>query len=93
QGANSIAGAIIIRTNDPSFVPESRFQAVYGTRDLVRAAAMLNVPISEEVAARLALDYYARDNVIHYVNPAFDGTGTDRDLETRNLRFKLLYRP
>ncbi|MGX5776421.1 TonB-dependent receptor [Methylorubrum zatmanii] len=93
QGANSIAGAIIIRTNDPSFVPESRFQAVYGTRDLMRAAAMLNVPISEEVAARLALDYYARDNVIHYVNPAFDGTGTDRDLETRNLRFKLLYRP
>lgn len=93
QGANSIAGAIIIRTNDPTFVPESRFQAVYGTRDLMRAAAMLNVPISEEVAARLALDYYARDNFINYVNPAFNGAGTDRDLETRNARFKLLYRP
>lgn len=93
QGANSIAGAILIRTNDPVFVPESRFQAVYGSRDLMRAAAMLNVPISEEVAARLALDYYARDNFITYVNPAFNGAGTDLDLETRNLRFKLLYRP
>ncbi|GJE77096.1 TonB-dependent receptor [Methylorubrum suomiense] len=93
QGANSIAGAIVIRTNDPTFVPEARFQALYGSRDLKRTAAMLNMPISDEVAARLAVDYYGRDNFINYINPAFNGTGTDLDLETANIRFKVLYRP
>lgn len=93
QGANSIAGAILVRTNDPTFTPESRFRATYGSRDLMRGSAVLNGPLSDQVAARLAVDYHARNNIINYINPAFNGAGTDLDLEARNVRFKLLWLP
>ena len=93
QGANSIAGAIVVRTNDPTFTPEARFRSAYGSRNLMRGSAFVNGPLSDEMAARLAVDFHARDNIIDYVSPAFNGTGTDLDPQARNARLKLLWRP
>lgn len=93
QGANSIAGAIVVRTKDPSFTPEGAVQLEYGTDNRKRASFMYSAPITEDLAARVALDYAGRDTFIKYVNPAFNQGETDQDFELANARVKLLWRP
>ncbi|MCE7029228.1 TonB-dependent receptor [Jiella avicenniae] len=92
QGANSIAGAIVINTKDPVFEREAAAQVEYSSLETRRGSMMLNSPLLQDMAARVAIDYYARDNFIDYTNPAFASSG-DQDLETRNARAKLLFRP
>lgn len=91
QGANSIAGAIIVNTKDPSFTPEGAVQLQYGSRNMRRVSAMASGQIATDLAARVALDYSARDTFITYTNPAF--VRTDQDFSYRNARAKLLWRP
>ncbi|MBL3569962.1 hypothetical protein BV509_03135 [Rhodovulum sulfidophilum] len=93
QGANSIAGAVIVNTKDPTFTPEGAFQLQYGTNNMKRASAVVSGPLSDQVAARLSLDYYGRDTFIDFVNPAYDNGGNDEDIEYKNARFKLLWAP
>lgn len=93
QGANSIAGAIIVKTKDPSFSPEGAVQLQYGSRNKRRVSAMYSAPIAQDLAARIALDYSARDTFITYTNPAYTETGTGHDFESRNARVKLLWQP
>lgn len=81
QGANSIAGAIIVQTNDPTFEPEGRALLEYGSNNRRRAAIAYSGPITEELAARLALDYSARDTFIDYVNPDFAKGDLDQDFD------------
>ncbi|MEM9030330.1 MAG: TonB-dependent receptor [Pseudomonadota bacterium] len=92
QGANSIAGAIIVDTNDPTFERELRFRVVGGSRKRRGAAMVASGPVTDELATRIAFDYSARDTFINYTNAAFL-TPDDLDLETFNARGKLLWRP
>ena len=92
QGANSIAGAIVINTKDPVFERQAAAQVEFGSLETRRASIMLNSPLLEDLAGRVAIDYYARDNFIDYTNPAFASAG-DQNLETRNARAKLLWQP
>lgn len=94
QGANAIAGAIIVNTKDPSFTPEGAYQAEIGSYGTRRASLALSGPIVEdELAARIALDYSGRDTFIDYINTGFRRTGTDQDFKAFNGRFKLLWEP
>ena len=94
QGANSIAGAVVVHTKDPTFQREGAAQLVAGNGGTRRASAMLSGPLAEgELAARLALDYSVRDTFIDYVNPRFAQGDTDQDFAARNARLKLLWRP
>lgn len=94
QGANAIAGAIIVNTNDPTFVPEAAYQAEFGSYNTKRASFTLSGPlVKDELAARLALDYSGRDTFIDYINPNFRIGGTDLDFRSLNARFKLLWQP
>lgn len=93
QGANSIAGAVIVHTKDPTFTPEGAVQLQYGSRNKRRAAIAYSAPISDDLAARIALDYTARDNFIDYVNPAFLGDKSDLNTRMMNGRLKLLWQP
>lgn len=94
QGANAIAGAIIVNTNDPTFTPEAAYLAEIGSYGTKRSALAVSGPfIENELAARLAIDYSARDTFITYANPAFTRGETDEDLRAFNLRLKLLWRP
>ncbi|REG43909.1 hypothetical protein EQ718_12140 [Paracoccus versutus] len=89
QGANSIAGAIIARTKDPIFQPQGAAQMEYGSHSRLMASGSL----SEDLAGRIAVDYWARDNCIDYTNPAFAVGSTDRDHESHTIRAKLLWQP
>ncbi|KAF1071785.1 MAG: Pesticin receptor [Pseudomonas citronellolis] len=93
QGANAIAGAIIVKTKDPSFTPEGAYQAEIGSYNTRRSALAVSGPLTQELAGRLAVDYSARDTYIDYTNPSFKSHGTDQDFRSLNLRGKLLWMP
>ncbi|SMX51063.1 TonB-dependent receptor [Actibacterium lipolyticum] len=93
QGANSIAGAIVVNTKDPTFVREGAAQLQFGSNDMKRASLAVSGPLSDQVAARLSLDYYGRSNYIDYTNPSFVEGATNLDQEAKTARFKLLWQP
>ena len=94
QGANAIAGAILVNTKDPTFTPEAAYQAEIGSYHTKRASIALSGPIIEnELAARIALDYSGRDTFIDYINSGFASEGTDQDFMEFNARTKFLWEP
>lgn len=93
QGANAIAGAIIVKTKDPTFTPEAAYQAEIGNYNARRSSLAASGPLARDLAGRLALDYSARDTFIDYTNPKFASHGTDQDFRALNLRGKLLWLP
>ncbi len=94
QGANAIAGAILVNTKDPTFTPEASYQAEIGNYHQKRASFAVSGPlIEDELAARLAIDYSGRDTFIDYINSGFAHAGTNQDFKEFNARFKLLWEP
>lgn len=94
QGANAIAGAIIVNTKDPTFTPEAAYQTEISSYHGKRASIALSGPIIEDqLAARLAVDYSGRDTFIDYISPGFQHGKTDQDFSALNARFKLLWQP
>lgn len=94
QGANAIAGAIIVNTKDPTFTREGAFLAELGSYNTRRTAFMLSGPIiADQLAGRISLDYSGRDTFIDYINPNFQRNYADQDFRALNLRAKLLWRP
>lgn len=93
QGANSIAGAMIVNTKDPTFTREGAYQLEYGTLNRRRASIAFSGPLSDQLAARVSLDYSGRDTFIDYVSPRYTQGITDLDFEHLSGRFKLLWRP
>jgi len=94
QGANAIAGAIVVNTKDPTFTPETSYQAEIGNYHQKRASFASSGPlIEDQLAARMAIDYSGRDTFIDYINSNFAHEGTDQDFKEFNGRFKLLWEP
>lgn len=93
QGANAIAGAIVVNTKDPTFTPEFAAQAIYGSRNKKRLSFAASGPLSSDLAARFSLDYTGRDTFVAYTNPAFTQPNFDYDFQSLNGRIKLLWQP
>jgi iron complex outermembrane recepter protein len=94
QGANAIAGAIVVNTKDPTFTPEASYLAEIGSYNMKRVAGAVSGPIIDnQLAARLAIDYTGRDTFIDYINSSFSRGETNQDFSSLNGRFKLLWEP
>lgn len=93
QGANAIAGAIIVNTRDPSFTPEGAWRLEAGNYNQRGASLMWSAPLSDELAARVSLDYSARDTFIDYVGSNFIQNDIGQDFMNANARVKLLWQP
>ncbi|MCQ0091954.1 TonB-dependent receptor [Roseovarius sp. M141] len=93
QGANAIGGAIVVNTNDPIFEREGAYRLEFGDYDQNRASLMLNTPLWQDFAMRVALDYSARDTFINYNGAAFIQNEIGQNFETINGRAKLLWAP
>ncbi|WP_137131921.1 TonB-dependent receptor [Rhizobium sp. FY34] len=94
QGANAIAGALIVKTKDPTFDPEVSYQGEIGSYKTRRASVAVSGPIIEdELAGRIALDYSGRDTFIDYINSGFYENGTDQNFKSFTGRAKLLWEP
>ncbi|EBS2695104.1 TonB-dependent receptor [Salmonella enterica subsp. enterica serovar Newport] len=92
QGRNSIAGAIVMSSKDPTFDWESSVKASGGNQGSTTASAMLSGPIIEEqLAFRLSADRQRRDSFVNLIS--YEPVGNPREIEATNLRGKLLFNP
>lgn len=90
-GRNTTGGAVLMKTNDPSFSgPSAALSATYGRFDAKQASAIVNLPlVDDRIAVRAAYQIDKRDG---YINDVTSG----RKLGSRNNwigRAKLLMKP
>lgn len=89
QGRNALAGAIIIKTNDPVFDPEYKLHVEAGSRDHLRFGLVANTPlIKDRLALRFAAEYSENDGFVD--NPTLGIDDYDAR-EMTNYRAKLLW--
>ena len=91
QGRNSLAGAIFIRTNDPTYEPEGQYRVAFGT-DNTRALSVAygDALIEDQLAFRIAIDDQSTDGFI--TNEVLDDDEAGEDSST-TIRAKLLFEP
>ncbi|WP_322617598.1 TonB-dependent receptor [Pseudomonas sp. BIC9C] len=90
QGRNSLAGAVVIQTKNPTFVPSFSAQAnggTYGERG--GAVAGGGAIVDDKIAGRIAVDYQEGDG---YIDNLFNGDDANKT-RTANYRGKLLVLP
>ena len=91
-GRNAIAGIVVMTSKDPTFDWESSVKAGGGNQSSTVASAMLSGPIIEDqLAVRLSADRQRRDSFVNLIS--YDPVGDPREIETTNLRGKLLFNP
>ncbi|MEM1411281.1 MAG: TonB-dependent receptor [Pseudomonadota bacterium] len=65
QGRNSLAGAVVIRSQDPTFERELKARGDVGSFDELRLAGALNLPLIEDtLAMRLSYEAYRSDGEV-----------------------------
>lgn len=91
-GANSIAGAINIRTRDPVFSNEGAIRLEAGSEDRFLGALMANGALSDSVALRFTYERQQEDAYINF--PAGLPAGSEAaEIELTTSRLKLLWEP
>nr|WP_315457296.1 TonB-dependent receptor [uncultured Sphingorhabdus sp.] len=88
-GKNTTAGAISITTNQPTFNFESRAEVTVGNLDFRQAKAAVSGPLSDTIAARIAVSTTSRRGTIFNVT-------SDRYINEQDnigLRGTLLFQP
>ncbi|MCW5625051.1 MAG: TonB-dependent receptor plug domain-containing protein, partial [Burkholderiales bacterium] len=90
QGRNSLAGAVVIKTHDPTDYWEGAARITAGERDLFSPAFMLSGPISDDFSFRISGETARGNKGITYSIP--EAASLDDD-EYRNTRVKLRFRP
>ena len=94
QGPDSIAGAVYVNTNDPTYEYEGAVRALAGNFETYQISGMANLPLVEDqLALRAAIDYRDHESFVGFTFPEED-IGADR-LEDSYLtgRVKLLWEP
>ncbi|MEL6647897.1 MAG: TonB-dependent receptor [Pseudomonadota bacterium] len=91
QGRNALAGAVVIRSKDPSFDREAKVRVGFGSRNTYETAFAFNVPfIKDRLALRFSAENYQSDGWI--ANPTLGIDDFDeRDAST--IRAKLRWDP
>jgi len=95
SGRASLAGAIYLKTNDPTFEWDSAARATYGEHETAEVAVAGGGPLLDNVLAfRVAAEYQRRESDLNYQGyemwDAFDDFKTD---EYYQIRSKLLLTP
>ena len=91
QGKNTAAGAVLVKTKDPTFSWQAMAEITAGTHELLSTGVMLSGPlIPNELAFRVAGQIYRAENDIHYTDPGNARLGEDR---FGNIRGKILWTP
>ncbi|RYE02935.1 MAG: TonB-dependent receptor [Sphingomonadales bacterium] len=88
-GKNTTAGAINIRTNQPTFDFEGRAEVSLGDYNFRQAKLSVSGPLSEKLAARIAVSSTSRRGAIYNVNGGNWVNGQDN----LGVRGQLLFRP
>ena len=91
QGRNSIAGAVVVQTRDPTFFWESKVRARVGTKDRHQTSAMVSGPLTESLAFRATVDHSDGESFVDFRGP--QGVDDVEDDESLTFRGKLLFAP
>ena len=90
QGRNALAGAIYIKTKDPTYDWEAAGRFQYGSHDFKSVAAALSGPLLEnQLAFRLSGEWTEQDSTIEVIGQSEEPF--ERDFF--NVRGKLLFEP
>ena len=91
QGRNTLAGSILVRSEDPTYEPEGKYRVSYGTDNTHAVSfAYSNAIIADELAFRIAIDDQATDGYVNNVLLEDDEYGASSNTTVRG---KLLYEP
>ncbi|MFT7723815.1 MAG: TonB-dependent receptor [Roseateles sp.] len=90
QGRNALAGALTIKTHDPSDHWQAAARLNVGEAGLVAPALLLSGPIGSDWAFRFATEQARGNKGIRYTAPGDESLDDDT---YRNNRFKLRWRP
>lgn len=93
QGANSIAGAVVVNTKDPTFDKAGSLQLVYGSYNKTRVSGAYSMALSEDVAVNLSFDHSERDSYIEYTSDDFDAGDAPISPSNTTVRAKVLWAP
>lgn len=91
QGRNAIAGAVVMKTADPSFLWGSKVKLAAGTHDHRQYAGMLTGPLSKDIAFRISADRFERTSSAD-IEP-YEPVGDPKKIHNTTIRGKLLYAP
>ncbi|MEM6662454.1 MAG: TonB-dependent receptor [Pseudomonadota bacterium] len=84
SGRNALAGAVIVRSKDPTFEPEAKVRLGIGSGETFQASFAANQPLIEDtLAIRVSADFNHTSGFID--NPT---TGRDDDGGVENLTFR-----
>jgi iron complex outermembrane receptor protein len=99
-GASSTGGAVEIKSKDPDFKGIGGYaEAKVGNYNDQQITAAINLPISDTLAARVAINYENRKSFSHNVANTFPQAaaayplGDPGSVHDRNLRIGLLWKP
>ncbi|MCF1494524.1 TonB-dependent receptor [Agrobacterium vitis] len=91
QGRNALAGAVVIKTKDPTFTPEVILREEIDSNGLYSGAFAVSGPIiQDQLAFRLSGQVTRDDNDITYADSSYDSYGEKKFEEFRG---KLLFTP
>ncbi|AXX91408.1 hypothetical protein CPU12_03010 [Malaciobacter molluscorum LMG 25693] len=89
QGRNALAGAVVLKTKDPEFIPNGAVQVDYGTHNNRQFSVMQTGPITDNLAFRLSVDHKYSGGFVTNKNIRGDKFN---ESEITNVRGKLLYK-
>jgi iron complex outermembrane receptor protein len=88
-GRNAIGGVVSLYTKDPTFKEDNAEELTYGRYNLFEVKGMLNLPLSDTLAARLVVSRHANDGYIDDIT-THNYAGNQDTLAARG---KLLFKP
>ncbi|MES1990911.1 MAG: TonB-dependent receptor [Pseudomonadota bacterium] len=92
QGRNSVAGAIVVKTKDPSWVNEAAGRVAFGNYDRQEYSGVVSGPIiKDQLAVRLAVDVRERKDAVDF-SPYPEYDHPDR-YQSLSLHGKILIEP
>lgn len=94
SGRAALAGALYIRTNDPTFAWEAGARATFGEDQTREGAVLFGGPLSDTTAFRIAAEYQTRESDLNYpLYESYRAFGEFTEDEYYQVRGKLLFKP
>lgn len=92
QGRNASAGAIVLKSNDPTYDFESHVKSSVGQGDFSQTAAVISAPIvADQLAFRLSVDQQKRNSYADLTS--YERVGDPNRIEVTTARGKFLLEP
>lgn len=90
-GRNTPAGVVNVISNEPTFHKSGSFDIGYGNYHNLHTTAVVNMPVSDTLALRLAANWETRDSFYKVLVPQANPTPLDKN--NKSVRLSALYKP